>query len=256
VPSASAAQMCVATSTQASIASCSAWSTAYCRSRFSSSSIRRHAEVHQLGLSQLLSRFQLAPGFPNRAALTRRPPTLLPKLRGDMSDVVAALTQRIAEAFKNGPQPARTALVYAGSWETGDLRRNLANVRDTPTDQFIEWHADSLPVFTPQGLRHVLPYYMRYSLRHPRSEAAERLIFHLSPAETDDDYWRARLNVFSRPQKEVICAFLNFLEKELAGEHYESHFARARVIWGCSEAHTGIKPRDVGGVDSNPQPPA
>lgn len=153
----------------------------------------------------------------------------------DRRDVVTALTQKIAEAFEKTPPPARKSLVYVGSWETGNLLRNLAKVRDTPTDQFIEWHADSLPVFTPEGLRHVLPYYMQYSLRNLRSEVAERLIFHLSPAETDDDYWRPRLKVFSTAEKEAICAFLGFLEKELEGEHYESHFARALVVWGCSQ---------------------
>jgi hypothetical protein len=83
----------------------------------------------------------------------------------DPRDVVTALSQRIAEAFETNPLPARKSLVYPGSWETGDLRRNLAKVQDIPTDQFLEWHADSLPVFTPEGLRHVLAYCMRYALR-------------------------------------------------------------------------------------------
>ena len=150
-------------------------------------------------------------------------------------DSAIELERTIVDAFVQKPLPPRKVLVYRGSWETGDLLRNLTKVRDTPTDQFIEWHADSLPVFTPEGLRHVLPYYMRYSLRHPRSEAAERLIFHLAPAEADDDYWRPRLAVFSQAERNAICAFLGFLEKELAGESYESHFARARAVWGCSQ---------------------
>jgi hypothetical protein len=153
----------------------------------------------------------------------------------DRANVMTALSQRIAEAFESNPLPTRKSLVYAGSWETGTLLRNLADVKDIPTDQFIEWHADSLPVFTPEGLRHVLPYYMRYALRQPRSEAAERVIFHVAPAETGDDYWRQRLAAFSRTQRDAICAFVDFMETELADEHYESHFARARVVWGCSE---------------------
>jgi hypothetical protein len=145
-----------------------------------------------------------------------------------------AVIAQIRGAFSNTPLVARKTLVYKGSWETGDLLRNLAKVQDTPTDQFIEWHADSLPEFTPEGLRHVLPYYIEYALRHPRSAAAEYLIFHLAPAETDDDYWSARLKVFSVEQKAAIRALLTFLENELAGEHYDSHFARARVVWACS----------------------
>jgi hypothetical protein len=144
-----------------------------------------------------------------------------------------AVTAQIRGAFSNIPPVARKSLVYEGSSETDDLLRNLAKVHDTPTDQFVEWHADSLPVFTPEGLRHVLPYYMEYTLRHPRSEAAERLIFHLAPAETGDDYWSTRLEVFSAEQRAAICALLTFLERELVGEHYDSHFARARVVWAC-----------------------
>jgi hypothetical protein len=154
---------------------------------------------------------------------------------------VIALSQSIAEAFAKRPAPSRESMVYAGSWETGDLIKNLAKVADIPTDQFIEWHADSLPVFTPEGLRHVVPYYMLYTLQHPRSEAAERLIFHLSPTETEGDYWRPRLAVFSQGQKEAICTFVRFLEKDLQGEHYASHFSRARVVWGCAR---GITPHD------------
>jgi hypothetical protein len=157
-------------------------------------------------------------------------------------DVVTTLSQRIAEAFAMSPAPPRKSPVYAGSWETGDLIGNLAKVQDIPTDQFIEWHADSLPVFTPEGLRHVVPYYMQYALQHPRPQAAERLILHLAPAETDDGYWRPRLSVISPAQKEAICAFLGFLEKELEGEHHDSDFARARVVWGCSELRIGVKP--------------
>jgi hypothetical protein len=145
-----------------------------------------------------------------------------------------AVVAEIRGAFLSIPHIARKSLVYQGSWETEDLLRNLAKVQDTPTDQFIEWHADSLPVFTPEGLRHVLPYYMEYTLRNPRSEAAERLIFHLAPAETDDDYWSTRLKVFSAEQKAAICALLTFLERELVGEHYDSHFARAHVVWACT----------------------
>ena len=145
-----------------------------------------------------------------------------------------AVVAQIRGAFSNIPHVVRKSLVYESSWETDDLLRNLAKVQDTPTDQFVEWHADSLPVFTPVGLRHVLPSYMEYTLRHPRSEAAERVIFHLTPAETGDDYWSTRLNVFSADQKAAICAFLTFLERELVGEHYDSHFARARVVWACT----------------------
>ena len=164
-----------------------------------------------------------------------------------MSDAVTVLAEQIRKAFEDNPRLARQALVYPDTWETEDLLRNLAKVGDVPNDSFVEWHSSSLPVFTAEGLRDVLPHYMTYSLRHPRSDAAEYLIFHLSPAETNDDYWPRRLAVFSGAQRQVVCAFLKHLEHELSGEHYDSHFARALVVWGCSEPRSAVKPR--GGPD-------
>lgn len=150
-----------------------------------------------------------------------------------INDAVAALIALIAAAFPESPQVQREALVYQGSWETSNLMRNLAAVHDVPNDSFIEWHSDSLAVFRPEGLRHVLPQYMVYSLRHPRSDVAERLIFHLSPDETESEYWQERLAAFSQTQKQAICKFLEHMEAELVGEYYDAHFARARSVWAC-----------------------
>jgi hypothetical protein len=81
----------------------------------------------------------------------------------------------------------RKFLVYPNTWDTEDLLHSLAKIGDVPNDQFVESHFSSLPAFTAEGLRHVLPQYMTYSLKHPRSDAAEHLIFHLSPTDTSDD---------------------------------------------------------------------
>lgn len=149
------------------------------------------------------------------------------------NDAVAALVALITAAFADNPQLTREALVYKGSWETGTLMRNLATVQDAPNDSFIEWHSDSLPRFRPEGLRHVLPHYMIYSLRHPKSDVTERLIFHLAPADTSEEYWRERLAVFTPAQKHTICEYVRFMQTELAGEHYDEHLARALTVWGC-----------------------
>jgi hypothetical protein len=149
------------------------------------------------------------------------------------NDAAAALIALITAAFADGPQLNRSALVYRGSWETSSLMRNLTELKDIPNDAFIEWHSDSLPVFRPEGLRHVLPYYMIFSLRHPKSDVTERLIFHLSPTETDDEYWRERLAVFTPPQKRAICEYVHFMQSELAGEHYDEYLSRALAVWEC-----------------------
>jgi hypothetical protein len=149
------------------------------------------------------------------------------------SDEAVALAATIAAAFGEGPVLPRRALVYEGTWETRTLIRHLAAVHDQPDDRFIEQHFSSLPAFTAEGLRHVLPKYLIYKLKHPESDATERLIFHLAPADTSDEYWRERLTVFTAAQKQAICDYVRFMQSALAGEHYDEYLARALTVWGC-----------------------
>jgi hypothetical protein len=142
-----------------------------------------------------------------------------------------ALIAVIKTAFPDASEVDREALVYEGSWETTTLKRDLTAVSDMPDDWFIESHAGSLPVFRPEGLRHVLPYYMAYSVRHTKSDVTERLIFHLSPADARDEYWRERLSVFTSTHKRAIREYLRFMQSALAGEHYDVHLSRAVNVW-------------------------
>ena len=151
----------------------------------------------------------------------------------DTRNPVADLIAQLVAAFADNPRLPRGSMVYRESWETESLLRNLTRVNDTPTDSFIEWHADSLPDFTPEGLRHVLPYYLRYALLHPESTAAEFVIYHLSPENVDDVYWRNRSMAFSSAQKQAICSCLKHLQVQLADRFYDEHFARALVVWAC-----------------------
>ena len=149
------------------------------------------------------------------------------------NEAVAALVALMTAAFADNPQLQRETLVYKGSWETSSLMRNLAAVKDVPNDSFIAWHSDSLPRFRPEGLRHVLPHYMIYSLHHPESDVTERLIFHLSPADTSEEYWRERLAVFTPAQKHAICEYVRFMQSVPANKDYDEHLERALTVWGC-----------------------
>jgi hypothetical protein len=155
------------------------------------------------------------------------------ELRMQMSDAAIALVTLITAAFGNSPRLPRKELVARGTWEARDLVRALAAVNDSPDRAFIERHFDSLPAFTPAGLRHVLPQYLIYSLEHPRSEATERIIFHLSPDDTESSYWRERLEAFSPAQKQAICEYIRFMQSELVGEYYDEYLTRALTVWGC-----------------------
>ena len=88
-------------------------------------------------------------------------------------------------------------------------------------------------MFRPEGLRHVLPFYMIYSLQHPESDVTERLIFHLSPADIGDEYWQERLAVFTPAQKHAICEYIGFMRLEPTNKDYDEHLTRALSVWGC-----------------------
>ena len=90
-----------------------------------------------------------------------------------------------------------------------------------------------MPAFTAQGLRLVLPQYLIYSLKHPESDATERVIFQLAPDDTESVYWRERLEAFSPAQKHAICGYVRFMQTALAGEHFDEYLARAVTVWGC-----------------------
>jgi len=150
-----------------------------------------------------------------------------------MNEAVVALIATISTAFANGPTPPLVMLVYPDTWETRDLIQDLTPTNGTPDRAFIERHLDSLAAFTPEGLRHVLPHYLLYSLENPDSEATERVIIHLSPEEFDTPYWRERLHAFSPVQRRAVCKYLQHMRTELADQRFDTDFLRGLSIWGC-----------------------
>lgn len=156
------------------------------------------------------------------------------ELRMQIDDAVQAVRGAVATAFAETPRVPRQAMVYSDSWEALSLLENLATVEDAPNARFIEWNAGSLAAFTAVGLRHVLPFYLLYSLENPESDVTERVIFHLSPADQTEKYWQDRLEAFTSAQKHAICAYVRLMQSALAGQHYEEHLARALTVWGCS----------------------
>jgi hypothetical protein len=115
-------------------------------------------------------------------------------------------------AFKAAPQLSRHMLVYEDTWETDLLKRSLAAVDDRPSNAFIEAHPDSLATFTPEGLRHVLPFYIRYALEQPDTEwggdSWRQPFVSLSPETPDNEYWQKRLATFAPMQKKAICEYI------------------------------------------------
>ena len=151
-----------------------------------------------------------------------------------LSDAVIAVVTAITAAFANGPVLPRQSLVYEDTRETGDLIRDLKAVGDRPDERFIEQHSSSLPAFTAEGFRHVLPRYLIYSLEHPQSDATERVIFHLAPDDTESAYWRERLEGVSLTQKSAICGYLHHMQAQLAGHAWRK--IRSAALDGAERA--------------------
>ena len=108
--------------------------------------------------------------------------------RVQLNDAAIAVVAEITAAYASPPTVPPEELVTQGTWDTRDLLGALAAVEDSPDGAFIERHFDSLPAFTPAGLRYVLPRYLIYSLEHPRSEATERSL----RASTTTSIWIAQ----------------------------------------------------------------
>jgi len=95
--------------------------------------------------------------------------------------------------------------LFEGTWETEDLHRDFAPFfgKAIP-DDVIARHVSSLAVFTPKGLAWVLPQYLSYAARNPKSEAGDYVVYHLSSANRSDSYWKDRLSYLSADAKREI----------------------------------------------------
>ncbi len=118
----------------------------------------------------------------------------------------------IRDAFKDAPRPSINEITQHECWECDRVRDDFARHRwdEVPKDT-IEYHRDSLALFSPAALRYFLGSYLLYSVNHPDSEVTDYIIYHLSPSD-DNDYRRQRFSVFSGTERSAICTYLSFLE--------------------------------------------
>jgi hypothetical protein len=116
----------------------------------------------------------------------------------------------IDAAFSDDPRPGNDALLNEQCSDDMDLAGlyEFPNWKDVP-DHVIEREYAALSFLSPNGLRHFLPAYMSFSLRHPDGGAAAvgSTIFTLTPA--NDGVFRVqRWSTFTREQRWAVAAFL------------------------------------------------
>ena len=60
-------------------------------------------------------------------------------------------------------------------------------------------------------------------------------MFHLSPADTTDEYWRERLTIFTAAQKHAIYEYVHSMQSEPVNKDYDEHLTRAMTVWRISK---------------------
>jgi hypothetical protein len=149
------------------------------------------------------------------------------------SDIKRQLEHLIVDEFRLAPKPPREQIISHACEECFRLRDDFApfDALDIPGSVILR-HADSLPLLSPEGLRHYLPAYLLFSLRNSDSDVFQLTLFHLAPETPGDEYWGRRLAVFTPQEKAAVRAFLEFLKTAPEFEWYREEIDRGLSLWG------------------------
>ena len=92
------------------------------------------------------------------------------------------------------------------------------------SDELINSHFDSLPLFSDNAKQYFYPAYLIYSIHHPESSVTEFLLYSLS-----SDHRHEPDSGFSASQIQAILAFLDYQDVSL--ESFHSEILQARRYW-------------------------
>lgn len=145
-----------------------------------------------------------------------------------MSEPGATVKASICEAYASTPPPSEGDFVPTSLGEDPECDQIAADFqgktwREVSQDT-IQCHADSLPLFTPSAFRYFLPAYMLASLEPPSAgfhpaEVMKFVLFRLVPPEAHEDpeYFMARARQFSPKERQAITSYLKLVaEREEA----------------------------------------
>lgn len=127
-----------------------------------------------------------------------------------------SILERLEDRFDLKSNVSTDDLVYGSSWEDQDILAALQAKNGKIDDEFIAYFFDSLANFTPKGFATILPFYLRFALKHPTSDVAERVIFRCANLKPASKY----LGGLTPDQLDVLRSVFSELEHglELAGE--------------------------------------
>ena len=143
---------------------------------------------------------------------------------GDDSTLRRAL-DRIEAAFADAPRPSDAELLHERCFDDGDIARlyPIAHWRELP-DALVESEYAALSFLSPDGFRHFIPAYMRFTLRHLGANFAviDSTIWSLAPVFYEDPALRefvvSKLATLTEAQRAAVVAFLDAV-RELGDEY-------------------------------------
>src|SRR3989442_14596787 len=126
---------------------------------------------------------------------------------------LAALRADIMRHFPLQPVPPRDQIVSHDCEECWRVRGDFAWTiwTDVPPET-IDYHSDSLPLFTPVAHHYYLPAYLLRTLQPEGDKwgtVVDFVIYDLCPDHAD--WWSSRFEVFSADQMRVVASWLVFV---------------------------------------------
>jgi hypothetical protein len=141
--------------------------------------------------------------------------------------------QSLAEAFRNAPHPTQDEIVSHACDECFRVRDDFAPHSSlTVPGEVLEYHYDSLPLFTPKAFRYFLPGYISHVLNNPESPMAAWVIERLQDLATQDSFWSTRTALLSEGEREAIRGFLRFIYEVPSFAPHIADIYDALVLWG------------------------
>jgi hypothetical protein len=150
---------------------------------------------------------------------------------------VRSTLSEIEQAFADAPRPSNDDLLHELCIDDNDIVRlyPVAHWRDMP-DELVESEYAALSFLSPDGLRHFIPAYMGFTLRHLDSGAAavDSTIWSLAPVFYEDtgiqDFVVSKLSTLTESQRAAVVAFLEAV-RERGDDYVADQAAKALSYW-------------------------
>jgi Family of unknown function (DUF6714) len=150
---------------------------------------------------------------------------------------VEQVLAQIEAAFADAPRPSNDGLLHERCMDDNDIAYlyPVTHWREMP-DALVESEYAALSFLSPDGVRHFIPAYMSFTLRHLDSGAAvvDSTIWSLAPVFYSDpgiqDFVVSKLATLTDGQRAAVVAFLDAV-RELGDDYLAEQAGLALGYW-------------------------